>query len=249
MNLEYKQLIPSSPLIDFVDFFWMLTNDSDEEQEVVVLPDGRIDIFFSITSKEPYNVMLMGLGSEPSYNKIVAHSKIFAISFNLLAAEYILDTTVSSFLNSVNQLPNDFWGIAENYLNDFEKFCEKVSQKIFSLLKKNVDERKRKLFHLIYSSNGTMPIRELSEKVFWSSRQINRYFNEQFGLSLKAYCNILRFRASFPHLKEGKLYPEQNYTDQTHFIKEVKRFSGVVPKELNKNKGNRFIHFTTLPKI
>jgi AraC-like DNA-binding protein len=91
-----------------------------------------------------------------------------------------------------------------------------------------------------------MSIKELSEKVFWSSRQINRYFNQQFGLSLKAFCNILRFRASLEHIAHGKLFPELNFTDQNHFIKEIKRFSGVVPKELSKNKNDRFVLLSVL---
>jgi AraC-like DNA-binding protein len=89
-------------------------------------------------------------------------------------------------------------------------------------------------FELIYAENGSMPVKELSEKVFWSSRQINRYFNEQFGLSLKAYCNILRFRASFEHIKEGKLFPQQNFADQSHFIKAFKEFAGYSPREFQK---------------
>jgi AraC-like DNA-binding protein len=100
---------------------------------------------------------------------------------------------------------------------------------------------------LIYSSNGSLSVKELSEKVNWSSRQINRYFNEQFGISLKTYCNILRFRASLPHIKKGKLFPELNFTDQNHFIKEIKKFSGVVPKELSKNQNDRFILLSALP--
>ncbi|MBB6498510.1 helix-turn-helix domain-containing protein [Pedobacter cryoconitis] len=248
MNLEYKFVKADYHLSAFVDFFWMITNPSDEEQEVVVLPDGRIDIMFSISSAEPYHIMLMGLGNEPSYNVIAAQSRTFAISFNLLAVEYIPDIHISSFLNSADRLPDDFWAITVDDLNDFEGFCKKVSQKMTAMRNENIDDRIQKLFQLIYATNGTMPVKELSEKVFWSSRQINRYFNQQFGLSLKTYCNILRFRASFPHLKEGKLYPEQNYTDQTHFIKEVKKFAGVIPKELSRNKGDRFIHLTTLTK-
>jgi len=248
MNLEYKLAAAAHPLSLFVDFYWMLNNPSDEEQEVVVLPDGRIDVFFSVSSKESYNVMLMGLANEPSQNAIAPHSKTFAISFNLLAVEYILKTDIASLLNEIEHLPDYFLGIGENDLNDFDLFCKKVSIKMMELITEDIDARKRKLFELIYASNGTIQIKELSEKIFWSSRQINRYFNQHFGLSLKAYCNILRFRASFPQLKEGKLYPEQNYTDQAHFIKEIKRFAGVVPKELSKNKDNRFIHLTTLPK-
>ena len=126
------------------------------------------------------------------------------------------------------------------------RFMRKHLKKITALLPAAIDERKRKLFELIYASNGEMSVKELSEKVYWSSRQINRYFNQQFGLSLKAYCNILRFRKSLEHIAQGKLFPELNFTDQTHFIKEIKKFSGVVPKELSKNKNDRFVLLSVL---
>jgi AraC-like DNA-binding protein len=86
-----------------------------------------------------------------------------------------------------------------------------------------------------------LSVKELSEKVFWSSRQINRYFQQTFGISLKAYCNIFRFKSSLNHIKKGKLFPELNYADQNHFIREVKKMSGVTPKELSKNQNDRFI--------
>ncbi len=133
-------------------------------------------------------------------------------------------------------------------MDDFENFCNKVSTKILELIKSNIDIRKKELFNLIYSSKGFMSVKELSEKVFWSSRQINRYFQENFGISLKKYCDILRFKTSLNHLADGKLYPELNFADQTHFIRVVKKFSGVVPKDLFKNKNDRFILLSTMQK-
>jgi len=99
---------------------------------------------------------------------------------------------------------------------------------------------------LIFDSKGEMSVKELSEKVFWSSRQINQYFNQQFGMSLKAYCNILRFQASLSQIKEGKLFPQLNFYDQSHFIKEIKKHSGVSPKELYKNENSRFLQFLVI---
>ncbi|MET0244429.1 MAG: AraC family transcriptional regulator, partial [Flavitalea sp.] len=96
------------------------------------------------------------------------------------------------------------------------------------------------------SSAGQKSISELSEHSFWSSRQINRYFNDWFGLSLKAYCNILRFRESFTEISKGNLYPSQNYSDQAHFIKDVKKFAGVTPGELNRTDQGKYIQISTL---
>ena len=97
---------------------------------------------------------------------------------------------------------------------------------------------------MLFATGGEISVKELSEKIFWSSRQINRYFNEQFGVSLKTYCKIIRFRASLQDIKDGKLFPQHNFTDQSHFIKDIKKLSGVSPKELHKNKNDRFLQFS-----
>ncbi len=226
----------------------MLENTSDTAHETIGLPDGRFDIIFSYSSIEPFHVMLMGLGTEPGQHAIPPGIVMYAVSFKLLAIEYLLDIKAASLLNTAHPLPIDFWGIEKKDLDDFDLFCEKVSAKMRSLIRPGIDGRKQKLFDLIYSSNGSLSVKELSDQVFWSSRQINRYFNEHFGISLKAYCNILRFKTSLYHIKEGKLFPELNFADQTHFIKEIKRFSGVAPGELFKNQNDRFILLSALPK-
>lgn len=242
--------ISSTPplLKDFVESFWMLDNPSGNK-EAVLLPDGRIDIIFSQSPTEPFHIVLLGVCTHPEEIIVAERTKTFAISFNLLATEYLLHESVSDLLNYAKNLPNDFWGFTADDMIDFDQFCKKATQRIENeLANQEIDDRKRKLFDLIYSSNGAIPIKELSEKTVWSERQINRYFNQQYGISLKSYCGILRFRASFPHIKEGKLFPEQNFSDQSHFIREVKKLSGFLPKELSKNQNDRFIQFSVLPK-
>jgi AraC-like DNA-binding protein len=247
-DFEYKIIKPDTSLADFVESFWLLKNHSNDGKEIIILPDGRIDLTFFQSAKIPFQAVLSGIETHADKAVLASKTTMFAISFKLLATEYILQSTISELLNSAKYLPVGFWDFDVNDLENFDLFCKKATQKIQTLLPCEIDSRKQKLFDLIYASNGTLTVNELSEKVSWSSRQINRYFNQQFGISLKTYCNILRFRASFNHIKEGKLFPEQNFTDQSHFIKEVKKLSGVLPKELKQNQNDRFIQFTTLPK-
>jgi len=247
-EIVYRIIEPSSELCGLVECFWMLENPSDLPKQVAVLPDGRFDIFFGYAADEPYHVTLMGLGSMPSYAPIAPGTVIYAVSFKLLAIEYLPGINIASLLNGVSYLPEDLWGVTRDDLSDFDGFCEKVSSVLTGFLQKSIDERKIKLFDLVYASKGTLTVKVLSENAHWSSRQINRYFTEKFGISLKAYCTILRFRDSFSQLKEGKLFPEDYFADQAHFIREVKKFSGVIPKELAKNTNDRFIQFSTLPK-
>ena len=241
-NFNFKLVRPDKPLADFVYSFSSLQNIS-ESAEGVIIPNGRTDLIFFRTMDNQFLISLMGLETKPKLMPRLHISTFFAINFNPLAVEYVLHESIADILNTGKILTNNFWDFNADDLNDFEMFCEKASLKIQSLLPNEIDERKRKLFKWIFTTNGEISVKELSEKLFWSERQINQYFNQQFGLSLKAYCNILRFQASLSHIKEGKLFPQLNYYDQSHFIKEIKKFSGVSPKELFKNKNDRFLQF------
>ncbi len=239
--LDFKLVMPDESLKHFVYCFSSLCNFSGQHQAVVI-PNGRIDLIFSRTEDHQIQVALLGLETQPKYPDHEV-SDFCSVSFNPLAIEYIFGFPVAGIINSGKLMPDGFWEFKSDDLNNFDAFCDKMTGKINSLLPREVDVRKRKLFELVFASDGEIPIAELSEKVSWSPRQINRYFNQQFGLPLKAYCKILRFQASLAHIKDGTLYPQLNFTDQSHFIKEVKRLSGVSPKELHKNENDRFLQF------
>ncbi len=247
MTISTLSARPGKKLIPFVQSFWMLENPSDQEVETTVLPDGMVDLFIFRSGHSPYQVALKGVETAPSQTVIVPKIKMFAIGFKPLAIEYLFHTQIAHILNEAMHIHDPWWQFSEADLDDFDKFVKTASQKIADTLTTPVDTRKKELFDLIFEHNGALTVQELSEKVFWSARQINRYFNQQFGLSLKAYCNIIRFRASFEQIKHGKLFPEQNFFDQAHFIKEVKKLSGVAPKELKDNKNDRFLQLSILP--
>lgn len=228
--------------MDFVDSYWAVQNEGSEEKTVVVLPDGSIDLIFSKSGKNPYQIMLLGLSTEPDQVSVEPFSVTFGISFKPLALEYILHSTVSSILNHAEDAAGTFGHIADDVLDDFEIFCTRCNKRVLALLPDDVDSRKRNLFKIIYEKEGGITVAELSDLVFWSSRQIGRYFNDQIGISVKKYCNIIRFRAAFQQIKSGKLFPEGNYADQSHFIKEIKRLSGARPKDLYKNLNDRFVN-------
>ncbi|HSD13034.1 MAG TPA: AraC family transcriptional regulator [Flavobacterium sp.] len=240
-NLKYKLIKPDKSLTDFVYCFSSLQNLSNFS-EGIILPNGKIDLLFCKRG-DKLQIILMGLETKPKPMPKLDINAFFAISFNPLALEYILRQSIAELVDSGKELPNDFWDFNIDDLNNFDAFCEKASRKLQSLQPEKIDEHKRRLFELIYLADGEVSIKELSEKVHWSERQINRYFNQQLGISLKTYCSILRFHASLPYIIEGKLSPQLNFTDQSHFIKEIKKLSGVSPKELFKNQNDRFLQF------
>ncbi len=247
-DIAYQIVGPDQSLSDFVDSFWFLRNTSASDKETTGLPDGRIDLILFQSATEPFRIALLGLGTAHNQTIIRANTVMFVVSFKLLAVEYIFQEPIADLVNKGKLMAAGFWNFHAGDMSDFDLFCKKASLKIRSLLPPEIDERKRRLFELIYVSKGSVTVKELAEKVFWTSRQINRYFNQQYGISLKTYCNILRFRASLDHIAAGERFPGENFFDQTHFIKEIKKFSGVIPKKLSQNENDRFILLSALAK-
>lgn len=244
-DIDYWSMPPAQEISHLVESFWMLTNKSGRPLPVTVLPDGRIDASFSFGGGQ--GIVLLGLESGPSRAEIPADFTLFSISFRPLAVPYLFKDFLPILPDSATVLPADFFGIDLDEFQDIGDFCAKLTENMKGMVKKSIDERKKKLFELIYTTNGSISVAELSEKNSWTSRQINRYFRDTIGVSLKTYCNIIRFRASFQHIREGRLFPDENYADQSHFIREIKKYAGVIPKELARNKNDRFIQFSTLP--
>ncbi len=246
--MNYREINPDGFLQNFIQCFWFYET-KDKEIQHTILPDGYFDLIIEFEDKVLTTVKLTGIWTKPMNIDIPANKTFFAIRFKLLASEYLFQRKINSILDTSHNLPFDFWNINNYQSSEFEKFVSNTTNHIKNSIKylKAIDSRKLKLFDFIYRQE-VKTVAELSERVSWSDRQINRYFNAQFGFSVKEFLKIVRFKSSYKHISRGILYPENEYFDQSHFIKEVKKYAGVTPKELHKNKNDRFLQLLTIDK-
>lgn len=240
-TIQLTSLAPSDNLAPFVESFWMIENPSDEDEELSIFPDGGIDLYFFHNAEYPLHISLVGLETDAKLGAMPKHSVLLGVRLKILAAEYLLSTSVADILNDRITLENGFAGIQLSDLENFSVFCEKLSQYFSAQLTGPIDSRKKRMSELIYQSHGAITVTEIAEEANWSSRQINRYFNKWLGLPLKSYCDILRFRHSFDSLKAGELFPKEGFNDQSHYIKLIKKYSSLTPKQLAQNENDRFV--------
>lgn len=245
-GLVYQHLTPDILSLPWVDSIWRVHNPTSEPYPICVLPDGRVDIHFSVSPERAFQSELAGIDADYFSTAVPPGATICAVGFNLLAVEYIIQRPLAGLTNLRLRLSDHFWEIRREDVDDVNQFARKIQAKLGDYSNLDVDPRKVKMFETLYMHQGNISVSELAEISHWSSRQINRYFNHWFGLSLKTYTSILRFRASLSHIKAGNLYPEHAFADQSHFIKEIKKFSGHTPKELHKNQDGRFIQLLVL---
>ncbi|GAA0876052.1 hypothetical protein GCM10009118_24620 [Wandonia haliotis] len=243
--MKYNEIKPNGFLTNFIDSFWEYETYSIGFEHTII-PDGYFDLIAQFENNTLKLVKITGVWTNPINVKIPKSSKIFAIRFKLLATEYLFQQEIKSILNTTKSLSQTFWNINSYQTKDFEKFVSEISNRLENSIKhlKEIDNRKLKLFELVYGKQN-LTVEELSENAFWSSRQINRYFNQQFGFSLKSFSNIVRCNSSYKDISKGNLFPSENYFDQAHFIKEIKKHTGATPSELFRNENVRFLQLAT----
>lgn len=87
----------------------------------------------------------------------------------------------------------------------------------------------------------TTSITELSSIACLSKKQFERLFNSLVGINPKEYTRIVRFQKALEQMQHqsGEINQAQiayasGYADQSHFIREFKKFSGYTPMSLLK---------------
>jgi AraC-like DNA-binding protein len=78
-------------------------------------------------------------------------------------------------------------------------------------------------------------VQALADANFLSLRQFERRFKELSGFSPKSFFRIIRFNSvlsrDFQHQSLTEIGMECGYYDQSHFIHDFQKFSGISPKE------------------
>ncbi|MCG8307209.1 MAG: helix-turn-helix domain-containing protein [Cytophagales bacterium] len=246
-EMNYQEKNTNGFISNFVKSYWEYDNKGPE-CSYELLPDGYFDLIFQIQKEQLTKIWLTGVWTEQVTVKIPANTRLIGARFKLIATEYIFRQSIKSIRNKKTDFPKDFFGTSGFSSMDFENFTSTLSQKLLYGLKslKEIDNRKFEFFQTLYERKGEVTVKELAEQVHWNSRQINRYFNSRFGFPLKTFGNILKCHSSLKHIAKGKLFPENDYFDQAHFIKKVKQFTGTTPTELYLNKNDRFLQLATL---
>jgi transcriptional regulator GlxA family with amidase domain len=105
----------------------------------------------------------------------------------------------------------------------------------------SIDRVAKSSVEVMLSLNGQLSVKELSEQLNISKRQLERKFSSIIGLSPKQLSKIIRLQATLKMLANHQFTSltsvayEGDYYDQAHFIKDFKEFTGLSPKKFYAN--------------
>jgi AraC-like DNA-binding protein len=162
---------------------------------------------------------------------------IFTVKFNPGGLEAILGINQAKCIDQVIDLNTILPALLLTKIKQpicFEERIALMQQYLLSCYKKHTgtDHYLRMVHDAIgqYTAAGLqLNTSAVAEKVFVSSKTINRYFNRVVGISPKNYFAILRTRMALTdYIKDKELFIpyDYGYYDRSHFYKDVVKFTG-----------------------
>lgn len=89
--------------------------------------------------------------------------------------------------------------------------------------------------NLIISSNGTLRINELAQRLYISQSPLEKRFRKTVGATPKKFSSIIRINSVISNSGNDNSLTELGYAagyfDQSHFIKDFKTFTGQTPEQ------------------
>jgi Helix-turn-helix domain len=256
--MNYKTYVPQLDLQTIVKCYWTLEVPAQEyPQKQLILPDGCVDLCFILSDNiKRYTTdndfilqpreMLLGQITEPFYIEPTGDVNTFAIRFYPYGFANFIDLPLNELSNKETPL-NQLFGeeIAKNLSTNImqaktvNERIEIIEQFLLGRLndKTTIDNIVKSTIDAMFLSNGSKPLNAILKDNLPKRRQLERNFKKEIGLSPKQLSKAIRLQATLQLLLNQTTETltdvayENEYFDQSHFIKDFKEFTGITPKE------------------
>ena len=267
MPTQFRHIEPHFLLKHYIDKMWIFESSGKMPVDDLnlVVPNGCIKLTISyqngiiaavngkmFASKE-HDITLTGLIDVPvilNVDKDVATETI-GIEFNPQGAYRFFHFTLNDIQNQIYSLSDVSGNIGKRLIeqiNNTTSLQQKIDVLEQFLLKQLSLCREDLIFEYciekIRLSKGSITVKELEKKTGYSSRWLNMKFNDKIGISPKNLSSIIRFNHYYQAFIKGngqsffKNDFYELYYDQSHFIKDFKRFTGLPPTRFEKQVNN-----------
>ncbi len=116
-----------------------------------------------------------------------------------------------------------------------QEVIQKVERLILSRYDKTpIDKRVFYIWNAMLKSAGKLNLKELADKCNLTERRLQQLFIEDVGIPQKKYMRIVRFQKLVYEIilnNTKKVYTPDGYFDQSHFISDIKKLSGMTPQQ------------------
>ena len=249
----FRYIVPNAQLQPFIRYYWIL--NTTENLDTLTFPIGCPQLIFHRRSQfyipewktEQPRFSISGQVNFPARVQSPGDVETVVVVFHPHAIGTVFNIPVSSFYNQ--EIDGYSLGdkrlniLADDVLNaeDSIEAIELIERYLLSrLAEPGIYDFKRvgvSLKHLFL--DNTISVENMAQLACLSRKQFERVFFNAVGMKPKEYSNVARFQKSLLLMQNGNrdfadIAHSCGYADQSHFIRECRRYSGTTPAELLK---------------
>jgi AraC-like DNA-binding protein len=246
---------PAAPLQPYIERYWFVFTPPGETTDlsVDVFADARADLVFNLGAA--YTRVAPASAATIRYSNLDAQ-RIHPITIRqrgrvIVAGARFQAAGLGMFVRSVQAWTNRVVPIATAFGADGLALSHALREAVgrsdeqarlldeFFLARLDPTEPKKLLWTLksrIEAAQGALRVDELCDEAGVSIRQLDRLFRQHLGISPKTFAQIVRFQTAIALLKSepggtlAEVAAQTGYYDQSHFVREFRRFAGSAPK-------------------
>ena len=205
-----------------------------------ILPDACIDIVIDFTNK-----IIAFAGFSKETENFELNKKIDYMGIRLKPGSFytIFDIEADKIMDNIiefSQIEKEY--NLENILSieETSKRIDLLKTYLLKKIKGKQDKKNIEIIDKLYENPKEKSVLDIAKEFGYNKRHLTRVFKTYYGISPKVLLNILRLHLCLTLLlEENKTLIDVamicGFYDQSHFIKELKRYTGISPIQLLKN--------------
>ncbi|MFY0938132.1 helix-turn-helix domain-containing protein [Clostridioides difficile] len=245
---NFVYLLPCIQLRNWISNFTIsFPNQTIISDNYTIIPHGSVTLVFFYDATGLHS-LLFGPTTKPKTVGNIANrcDVILIIEFQPAGFFPLIDIQQSELIDKVvpfsiinTSLDLEIKKIFNESLS-IDKLILKLEELLISNIKIEYSYEFILAIQLIIQNSGNISSQEISKKVFYSSRHLNRLFNQYLGLSMKSFSRLVRINKSIKLLNNNKtslmsICNELGFYDIPHFIKDFKIVCGITPQKYRAN--------------
>lgn len=202
-----------------------------------ILPDACIDIIIDIAHK---TIHFAGFSKETKpleLNGEVAYLGVRLKPGAFYTLFHIESDKIMDHLIPFSQIEKDYNLYSLFIIQETEKQIEYIKNYLVKKIQNHPDTKFIQLVDQLYQNPKEQNVITLAQNLGYNQRHLVRIFKTQYGISPKVLLNIVRLHLCLTLLLDEKMELVAiatlcGFYDQSHFIKEIKRYTGISPLQL-----------------
>jgi AraC-like DNA-binding protein len=239
--MRYREVQPRAELTTLVRYFWVIEHSESEGSEVP----------FRLFAESCPGLVFFCRSGYSAVSGVTTTSHSFSISgsFKMIGAylypyalPLLFRTSAKEFTERQILLsdiaPRAANTLSEQILNasDTLQQLKFISDFILACVPFYLSKNVHAGVHHLMSRQGGCTIDQVASVSNLSSRQLERNFYNEIGVSPKLFSRLIRFQHSLriPTASDTSLTQlglQAGYSDQSHFIRDFSAFAGITPKQ------------------